>query len=891
MTNKLTKTRKSEVAMEYALHFREKSPEAYVFWVPASTREQFEEACCDLANRLQLSGRDDPDIYVPQLVHDWLLELDNSQWLMVLDNADDMNLFYPTDDQSNIGSPSVQKPLASYLPQAPLGTILITSRNGSLAQRLTGHHMNVKLMIQMSEGQAEQLVQSKFPTDCDGGIGPGLARALDCNPLAITQAAQYILHSTPPMMPSLYVREFSGSDEKKTSLLDEHVSDSRDSSGVNDSLFMRWITTFQSIMTERPSAINLLAFMSFCNPNSILKSLIEYPKRYDCENGRCLRPRSGVKADDEYGRRLEKDLELLLDYSLVILIIYPEQRVYKISSLVQLCMRAWLSSVQAMEIHRHTFLHVLSDMFPKANVEDWTTCQQLDHHVPRIAQIRDQMVLNKRDGELWAELLTNQGAFWAAFGRNESAVPVLREAVSVRTEILGREHEKTVRSMHYLAAGLDELAQYQEAEQLSRYVVKRRMKMYGNDHQDTLESRLWLAHILKNQKKHEEAEREYRPALQVSKELHGIKHPKTLHAYTNFAVLLRARRKYEEAEQLHRFVFETLRESFDMDHPEVLTAVNDLGLVIKDQHRYDEAEKMFRQVVKGDENQFSKNAEIALTCLRNLGSVLTSQERYEGAEKILRQVYEGRKQLLTPDHPDIFCSLNDLGVALYSLKRFEEAEVLCRQAAKKREELLGKEDQSTLNSRRNLAAILAMRGKDAEAEAEELYRDILKATTELLGEDHLDTISTLSGYSYVLLTRGKYKEAEKIQRQELRILEKQLDVNNLKRLSSTHSLAVILSRQNRREEAAKYCRIALEGYNKVLGPNNPKTQRCQHDYTSLGRRVGEKESQITSSGKEKSQVFRRFKTLWSGKKQNALSDNTSGPDQDSSEAAPPEKPT
>ena len=48
------------------------SPHTFVFWVHASTRARFEEAYRDIADRLQLLGRNDPKANVLWLVSDWL---------------------------------------------------------------------------------------------------------------------------------------------------------------------------------------------------------------------------------------------------------------------------------------------------------------------------------------------------------------------------------------------------------------------------------------------------------------------------------------------------------------------------------------------------------------------------------------------------------------------------------------------------------------------------------------------------------------------------------------------------------------------------------------------------------------------------------------------------
>jgi hypothetical protein len=71
-------------------------PEPFVFWVHASTRARFEEAYKDIAERLELPGRNDPKTDVLRLVRNWLSDESNGQWTMILDNVDDIETFFPS---------------------------------------------------------------------------------------------------------------------------------------------------------------------------------------------------------------------------------------------------------------------------------------------------------------------------------------------------------------------------------------------------------------------------------------------------------------------------------------------------------------------------------------------------------------------------------------------------------------------------------------------------------------------------------------------------------------------------------------------------------------------------------------------------------------------------
>jgi hypothetical protein len=95
-TARLTDDSKSQLALQYAHSIRDAAPHTFVFWVHASTRARFEEAYKDIAGRLGLPGRDDPEANVLRLVHDWLRDEANGQWVMVVDNVDDVETFFPS---------------------------------------------------------------------------------------------------------------------------------------------------------------------------------------------------------------------------------------------------------------------------------------------------------------------------------------------------------------------------------------------------------------------------------------------------------------------------------------------------------------------------------------------------------------------------------------------------------------------------------------------------------------------------------------------------------------------------------------------------------------------------------------------------------------------------
>lgn len=86
------------------------------------------------------------------------------------------------------------RPLESFIPQTPNGTILITSRSRIAISSLVGLHGNVVQVEPMDEEDALALLKTRVPfiSESSKADAKTLVQALECIPLAITHAAAYI---------------------------------------------------------------------------------------------------------------------------------------------------------------------------------------------------------------------------------------------------------------------------------------------------------------------------------------------------------------------------------------------------------------------------------------------------------------------------------------------------------------------------------------------------------------------------------------------------------------------------------------------------------------------------------------------------------------------------
>ncbi|KAH8674869.1 P-loop containing nucleoside triphosphate hydrolase protein [Ilyonectria robusta] len=553
---------KSQVAIQFAHHIRDISPQTSIFWVHASLKPRFEEAYQSIADNLRLPRRNDPSVDILGLVRDWLQREEAGPWLMVLDNVDDVNLFYPS---SSAGRDRAL--LAVFLLKRRNGIILVTSRSIDAAKKLIGSHKAVYRISAIDNAQALQLFHNKLQRDSNKTAAADLLRTLDYIPLAITQAAAYINRCAPCISVKTYLDAFQESDKKKGSLLNSDTGDLRRDKTVSNSVIRR----------ERPSAANLLSLISFFNPQGIPEFVLYNYKGNLMENA------DGLK-DDEDNDEFEDDLDVLRGYLLVS--VTAKRDMCEIYTLVQFCTCIWLSIIL----------------------------------LPHIKLIVEEEPLEK-DLEQWAYLLTNCAWYLVTTGSYKAAEKLSERAVKTRANVLGEEHPDMLNSMANLAAMYSNQGRWMDAEELEVRVIETRKTVLGEEHPYTLAKELEvqlietmkivlgeeyprilssiasLAATYWNQGRWKEAEELQVRVMEIMKTVLGEEHPDTLSSMANLASTYRNQGRWMDAEKLEVRVMETTKTVLGEEHPHMLSSMANLAVTWKHQGRTGDALALMRNCV------------------------------------------------------------------------------------------------------------------------------------------------------------------------------------------------------------------------------------------------------------------------------------------------------
>ena len=650
--------RKSQLAIEFALQVRERSPEVWLFWIHASNKARFQQGLRNIADAAKIQGRQDTNANMPKLVHDWLRDERKSRWILILDNVDDTDFLLPPQRDDSAGQTNHNAPrLIDCLPYSRNGSVLITSRHRLEARKLV-EESSIVDVEPMQEPDAVKLLQRKLPKDSKPEEIATLASALEYMPLAMVRAASYISLNRPFCSIQSYLELFAQDDARKTSLLNHKAGGLRRDRGAKNSIILTWQISFDHIRKTRPSAADLLSLMCFCDRQGIPAILLrnrsptagqeELPNQDEVmshdknpsedqpasnyratsegepmnEEGKASEDDSVTKDEPMTGGKLtssdepknqgsiegasettikdESNGSADIEEDILILRDYAlikivDASTYEMHRLVQLATRKWLQVHNEFEHWKEQFIKNLSSEMPNGDYENWAKCQQLYPHAKSALLQRPQATSSLLE---WAELL--YCAAWYAEGRClfSEAEEMYKKAAETREKLLGRNHVQTLYCLEMLSRVYGQQWRLKEAEEIIVEVVERLTLAFGEDNEHTLISMQELAVIQCLQGRLKEAEELLSKIVETRKKTIGDTALNTLYSMGYLANIYYDQERYKEAEELNRAVLEAQEKVLGIEHPHTLVTMYNLALTNWYQNREEEALQMMERVVQ-----------------------------------------------------------------------------------------------------------------------------------------------------------------------------------------------------------------------------------------------------------------------------------------------------
>jgi Tetratricopeptide repeat len=601
-----------------------------VFWIHASNAARFEQSFRDIADQVKIPDRRNPKMDIFKAVHDWLRDEKHGRWIVVLDNADDAQFLVesaPMRQSTQAGNVTTQ-PLFAYLPWSQNGSVLITTRNKSVALRLA-EERNIIAVEPMDEVHAVDLLNRKLKDQndakdtVDAKDTAELAAVLEFMPLAIVQAAAYIRHRTPQYSVRQYLEKFRKNDRQKSRLLGDDTGQFRRDLDAKNSIIITWQISFDHVRQTRPSAADLLSLMSLFDRQGIPEGLLrdrsgaqneddegsqhisDDNKREDSEDGASV-----SSMDDEF----EDDILVLRDYSFVF---GANNTTLEMHRLVQLATRKWLETHGQLERWKRQYVKNLCAAFPTGRYENWGVCQALFPHAKAALE-------QKPEGERallqWASVLYKAASYAWTKGFISDAENMSTQSMKLKEKLLGQDNNETLTSMAMVALARKLAGRWTEAEELFMRVMETRKRVLGEEHPDTLASMINLASTYWNQGRWTEAEELDVRVIETGSRVLGEEHLDTLASITNLASTYRKQGRWTEAEELEVRVMETRKRVQGEEHPDTLTSMANLASTFWNQGRLTEAEELEVRAMETRKRVLGEEHPSTLTSMANLAS-------------------------------------------------------------------------------------------------------------------------------------------------------------------------------------------------------------------------------------------------------------------------------
>lgn len=339
-------------------------------------------------------------------------------------------------------------------------------------------------------------------------------------------------------------------------------------------------------------------------------------------------------------------------------------------------------------------------------------------------------------------------------GRPTEASPLYARALTIFVANLGPDHELTRQATSNLAANLQGLGQYDEAEKLYRGALDRALAKGANSRMAALAYNN-LAYALGRQGRFTEARALYGKALAIALAWD----PEDLDLAlieSNLAANLDALGRPLEAEPLYRQSLAVRIAELGPDDPAVATSYNGLGFNLDGQGRHADAAPAYARAL-AIRTAIDPEGLAAATSYNNVAHNLNRQADYAAAAPLYDKALAIWRRVHGAAHPTTAIGLSNVAVNLERQGRAAEAEPLFEQALAIRVAALPAGHPDIATARLRLAHALAAQGRYERALP--LYAAGVAARRAAFGPDHPALAEALTDQAGLLLAMGRTAEA------------------------------------------------------------------------------------------------------------------------------------
>ncbi|KAK2022825.1 hypothetical protein LX32DRAFT_667788 [Colletotrichum zoysiae] len=455
---------KTQIALEFAYRrFRETG--CSVYWVHADNEATFAQDYEKTASKAGLAGKFQGKELL-RAIREWIET--QPRWLLIIDNADNLSIFGVGKGPVNTTQSTADETcLNDYIPGAPVGTVLWTSRDQQIVGSLVGARRGVPVG-RTTVYEATELfcvTRNEIVAVEEIDAVSELLDQLDHLPLAVSQAAAYIRRRPTPVAEYLS-RLKEGKERWRVLQKSEHDRHRRRE--VPNSILETWTISMEHIRQEDDTAYRILLTLPYVHNQNIPDSLIRAAARPDIEEDMqnleitSSSTESEDESDDDSGLSTRvKNIETgkvakIVIFPIISVDVRPDAsttgRTYDMHKLFQDAARYSLSQKsrrQEAAQYSEAALLLVSELFLPISPETW---DENEMWLPHALQNSDwaENILGTKHPDI-IQSMTSLAVTYIRQGKYSEAKNIMLEVLILRQEVLGKAHPSPIRFMEDLA--------------------------------------------------------------------------------------------------------------------------------------------------------------------------------------------------------------------------------------------------------------------------------------------------------------------------------------------------------------------------------------------------------------------------------------------------------
>jgi tetratricopeptide (TPR) repeat protein len=439
-------------------------------------------------------------------------------------------------------------------------------------------------------------------------------------------------------------------------------------------------------------------------------------------------------------------------------------------------------------------------------------------------QLRQASELNQQVERLWQQ------------GRAREALPLARQAVAIRVQILGKKHPDYAQSLNNLAVLYQTVGDYPKALELFQRARDLRKQLLTENHPHYAQSLNNLAGLCQAMGDYPKGLELYQQARDLYKRRLTENHPLYANCLNNLAQLYRDMGDYLKALELLQQASDLRKRLLTENDPHYANSLNNLAGLYQAMGDYPKALELFLQARDLRKRLLTENHPHYATSLNNLAGLCQAMGDYAKALELFQQAQDLRKQLLTENHPDYAHSLFNLAGLYQAMGDYPKVLELFLQARDLYKRRLTENHPLYANCLSSLAGLYQDLGDYPQAL--ELYQQARNLYKGLQMENHPHYVTYLSSLAGLYRDLGDYPQALELYQQARNLVKGLQMENHPSYATSLHDLAHLYQAMGNYPKALELYQQARNLYEGLQMENHPHYATSLHNLARLYRDMG-----------------------------------------------------